>query len=126
MVTNAEEHIRASFRELTLGVQPHDAYLRFADPTLLALARDLRFKLSISGLDPTDLAESGLGYANLLFLSTVLVELRAARDAELTLFLVEEPEAHLHPQLQAVTLAYLRDQAADSAGTRALHQVAFR
>jgi putative ATP-dependent endonuclease of the OLD family len=115
VIGSAEKQIRASFEALTMGVQPHDAHLRFADPTLLALARDLRFKLSLVGLEPTDLTEAGLGYANLLFLSTVLVELRAAKDADLTLFLVEEPEAHLHPQLQAVTLAYLREQASESA-----------
>lgn len=116
VIGTAEGRIRDSFGALTVGVQPHQAYLRFTDPTLLALARDLRFQLSLAGLTPADLTESGLGYANLLFLSTVLVELRAAKDAELTLFLVEEPEAHLHPQLQAATLAYLRAQATDSGG----------
>ena len=35
--------------------------------------------------------------ANLLFIATVILELENAQDAELTLFLVEEPEAHLHP-----------------------------
>ncbi|MBI4702777.1 MAG: AAA family ATPase [Deltaproteobacteria bacterium] len=78
------------------------------------MARDLRFYLKQYGLDTAELAESGLGYANLLYLAVVLVELQAAKDADLTLFLVEEPEAHLHPQLQALTLGYLRDQAATS------------
>lgn len=49
--------------------------------------------------------------ANLLFIATVILELENAQDAELTLFLVEEPEAHLHPQLQAVLLDYLLGRA---------------
>jgi len=55
-----------------------------------------------------------MGYANLLFIATVLAQLHAARDADLTLLLVEEPEAHLHPPLQALLLDYLRDAAASS------------
>ena len=67
------------------------------------------------GLSPSDLAGSGLGYANLLFIATVVLQLVHAEDSDLTLLLVEEPEAHLHPQLQLVLLEYLRAQAEESA-----------
>ncbi len=110
----ASQRVADEFNPLTDGFHPHKARLEFADATLLGLARDLRFRLSQNGVDLADLVETGLGYANLLYLASVLVELAAAKDAELTLLLVEEPEAHLHPQLQAVTLELLRTRARES------------
>lgn len=111
----AQNRVRSAFTPLAAGFHPHDAHLRFVDPTLVGLARDLRFTLTQQGIDPAGLAQTGLGYSNLLYLATVLVELEAAKDAELTLLLVEEPEAHLHPQLQRSVLELLERRAEESA-----------
>jgi putative ATP-dependent endonuclease of OLD family len=107
LLRRMDESVSAELQTVTAGSIPHQSRLTFADPVLRQLARALRLKLGEHGVDPTDLASSGLGYANLLFLATVVVELAATRDADLTLFLVEEPEAHLHPQLQIAVLDFL-------------------
>lgn len=100
---------------LTSGVRRQSAALGFAsDEKLIDIARDLRFKLADHGVEPEDLRYSGHGYANMLYMATIAVELEKVNDADLTLFLVEEPEAHLHPQLQAAVLSFLDEQAEKS------------
>jgi putative ATP-dependent endonuclease of the OLD family len=122
VVTKTADSIRGHVKELTAAVRGQDVKLDMRDYELRRLARSLRLKMAEHGVEPTDLSESGLGYANLLFIATVVLELRYAQDAELTLFLVEEPEAHLHPQLQAVLLDYLREQAEQSAQASDTHR----
>jgi putative ATP-dependent endonuclease of OLD family len=108
---------------LTAGVRRQAASLGFAsDEKLIDIARDLRFKLADHGIEPEDLRYSGHGYANLLYMATIAVELEKVNDADLTLFLVEEPEAHLHPQLQAAVLSFLDEQAEKSRKPREGHQ----
>jgi putative ATP-dependent endonuclease of the OLD family len=107
---------------LTSGVRLQATSLGFAnDEKLIDIARDLRFKLADHGIEPEDLRYSGHGYANLLYMATIAVELEKVNDADLTLFLVEEPEAHLHPQLQAAVLSFLEEQAEKSRRPKSGH-----
>lgn len=114
VLSRMNTNLKDALKELTGGIREQSAEVKFGEPTIQDIARDLRFKLGDSGVNLDDIKASGLGYANLLYMATVVVELSKARDADLTLFLVEEPEAHLHPQLQMLVLEFLLDRAKKS------------
>ncbi|MEX9842631.1 ATP-dependent endonuclease [Providencia rettgeri] len=74
-----------------------------------------KFELSLlpdTHINPDARCARGLGYNNALFMATELVLLRDGE--ELGLLLVEEPEAHLHPQLQERVMALFKEYSKES------------
>ena len=74
----------------------------------------------VYGINPIDISRNGLGRNNLLFISLILSQLSATTPqgdkSYFRLITIEEPESHLHPQLQdhlAKNIERIRSNEAD-------------
>ena len=69
-----------------------------------------------------ELFQNGLGYNNLLYMSTVLGDMSLEKEEILcNLFLIEEPEAHLHPQLQNLIHNFFEESYKDSSNIQVIY-----
>jgi putative ATP-dependent endonuclease of OLD family len=122
-IKQANDLIRQSLMKAAGEMFGQDALIQFSEASFERIVENLRllyYPYIETGAPPEhfrELSENSLGYNNLLYLATVIAEMEGAAAGEqaiLKVLLIEEPEAHLHPQLQTRVLQYLQTVAKEN------------
>lgn len=117
-IAKANELINESLEKALGTVFAQTTKIQFGDVTFERIVEALRI-VFFPGKQPAEesvyrnLFENSLGYNNLIYLATILAEFEGLKEnySSPRILLIEELEAHLHPQIQIKVLKYLKEQA---------------
>ena len=103
-IDNLEKQANGIIQKLQFAGDDNAISLCFIEHELRRILRNVIAKLQTLNLE---LSLNGMGYNNLIYLAMLLTELDKGYDKhEYVCLIVEEPEAHLHPQLQKLLLEF--------------------